>query len=597
MDHRQQTVTERLVVRSAPARSLHRALGAIAVCGVALLVLETALLPFGQPYTPLLLGLPVVVLVYLVAGLLAWRRRPSNPIGLLILVAGLCVYVSSLGNTGVPILAGLSAVFQTAVFAAMMHLLLAFPGGRLTSPRDRAIVWAGYVVAIVGQVPVYLLSRSGSFPPFAVVEAPALADALALVQSLTGAALLCVVAVILVGRLRRAAPAQRRVLVPVYVYGVFAMLFIPLSSLLLERGLGVDPTMRGVLQFALIAGVPIAFVLGLLRGGFARTGELAELAVWLGSRSRDEPLEQVLARALGDPSIELAYWSDERRGYVDAAGAPVPVPPSDGDGHGAAGTGRGWSEIELDRRPIGAIAYDASLIGDPEIVRTAGAVAAIEVERERLTAELIASRRALLRSRERLVDAADRERRRIARDLHDGLQVRLVMLGVDAQRLAGVDPESIGERATALRTDIDLAAAELRGLVHDLVPAALIERGLVAAAEDLVDRMPVPTRLESGLADGGLADSVENTAYFVIAEGLANIVKHADASTAHVRLERRGDRLHVVVADNGGGGAAIDGGTGLRGLVDRVEAVGGRLVIDSPHGAGTTLEAELPCAS
>ncbi|MGX5696222.1 sensor histidine kinase [Agromyces soli] len=597
MDDRQDTVTERLVMRSAPVRSLHRALGAIGVCGGALLVVEAALLPIGEPYSPLLFGLPLVVLVYLVAGLVAWRRRPSNPMGLLILIAGLCVYLSSLGNTGVPLLAAASAIVQTAIFAAVMHLLLAFPGGRLTSRGQQAIVVAGYTVAIVGQIPVYLLDRAGSFPPFAVVDAPELAAALGLVQSLAGGMLLGLVAWILLGRLRRAASAQRRVLLPVYGYGVFALLFIPLSSLVLEHGLGLDPLARGVLQFAVIAGVPIAFVLGLLRGGFARTGELAELAVWLGSRSRDEPLEQVLARALGDPSIELAFWSDERGGYVDASGAAVAVPPATaGEATGATG-GRGWSEIVLERRPIGAIAYDAALIGDAEIVRTAGAVAAIEVERERLTAELIASRRALFRSRERLVDAADRERRRIARDLHDGLQVRLVMLGVEAQRLAVVEPAELGERATALRADIDRAAAELRGLVHDLVPAALIERGLVAAAEDLVDRMPVPTSLEGGLADVGLADAVENTAYFVIAEGLANVVKHANAEAASVRLERRGDRLRIVVADDGDGGAAIDRGTGLRGLLDRVEAVGGSLAIDSPRGAGTTLEAVVPCAS
>jgi signal transduction histidine kinase len=256
-------------------------------------------------------------------------------------------------------------------------------------------------------------------------------------------------------------------------------------------------------------------------------------------------------------------------------------------------------EVERAGDRLGAIVYDAALIADPELVRRAGRVVALAVESERLTARLRASEEALRRSRSRLVEAGDRERRRIAQDLHDGLQVRLVLLGLQAARLAldADGPAGCREGATALRTGLDAAAAELRDLVHAVMPAPLVERGLCAATEDLVDRVPVPTRLSLGVPDGVLPAPVQNTAYFVVAEGLANALKHARATQLSVRVAHEGHRLVVEVGDDGVGGADLDAGTGLRGLADRVDVLGGTLRVTSPDGAGTRLVAELPCAS
>jgi signal transduction histidine kinase len=246
---------------------------------------------------------------------------------------------------------------------------------------------------------------------------------------------------------------------------------------------------------------------------------------------------------------------------------------------------------------VGVITYDAAMLPDPELVRSAGSVVAIAVERERLTAELRASRQAVLRSRERIVEAADRERLRIARDLHDGLQVQLVMLALEAQQLAHAPDAgpSVEAGATTLRSNIDQAAAELRTFVHGLVPAGLIERGLASATVDLADRMPVPMRLDIRVADNEVGPMASNAAYFVLAEALTNIVKHADASDAEIRLHRVEGRLHVEVHDNGTGGASMDGGTGLRGLADRVDAIGGTLRLVSNDGEGTHLWVQLPC--
>jgi signal transduction histidine kinase len=277
--------------------------------------------------------------------------------------------------------------------------------------------------------------------------------------------------------------------------------------------------------------------------------------------------------------------------YLDEQGGPAELPE--------VGSERATVEIDVDGRRVGAIIYDATLIADPELVRTAGRVIAIEVDRTGLTAELLASQDALRQSRARIVEAGDRERRRIAQDLHDGLQVRLVLLALDAQRLAE-HPNDAGttrEAATSLRAGIDAAAAELRQLVHAVMPALLIERGLAAAAEDLCDRMPVPTRLDLHLDDGALPEALESTAYFVVAEGLANALKHSGGREFNVRLAQIEGSLIVEVRDDGLGGASVGRGAGLRGLADRVDVLGGRLRIDSPQGGGTHLVAELPCGS
>jgi signal transduction histidine kinase len=204
-------------------------------------------------------------------------------------------------------------------------------------------------------------------------------------------------------------------------------------------------------------------------------------------------------------------------------------------------------------------------------------------------------------SRARIVEAGDRERRRLARDLHDGLQGRLVTLSITAGRLAA-DPSAgaVSAEVTQLRKGLDTAADELRALVQGLMPALLVERGLYAATEDLVDRMPLPTRLSlpGAQAATALPEAVESTGYFVVAEALTNAIKHSRARELAVTLARDNGRLRIEVADDGVGGASVAGvGSGLRGIADRLDVVGGLLRIESLPGEGTRLLAEVPCAS
>ncbi|HVX09138.1 sensor histidine kinase [Humibacter sp.] len=584
---RRRTALHPAVTRSTLARSLDRALLSLLVAGVLFALLQFALIPYGSPEAPILLLFPVDLLIYLAAGLLAWYRRPSNRLGPLILAAGGSVFLSGIGTT-LPPLVPIAAVAATLPLALVVHLLHAFPSGRIRGRVSRTTVAAAYVTALLLQAPAYLFDPTGPAPQLSVADVPWGVAAGSAVQGIAGVAIMITTAVVLAHRLLVAHRDQRRVLVPLYGYGIVTVLFLPLSTHLLAPAFGLPSAIVGGLQLFAVTLVPIAIALGMLRGGFARTGELEELGTWLGASGAERPaLTAALTSTLGDPSLEVWFWMPQRETYVDVQGDPVAEP--------SASARRGIEVVELDGRRIGAIVYDANIVGEAELVRTAGRVLAIALDRERLTAELMASRRALQFSRERLVGAADSERRRIAQDLHDSLQMQLVLLALEAQQLAkGADPSgAMAERATELRKGIDAAAAELRQIVHAVMPAALVERGLAAAVQDLADRMPIPTFVE--LESRTLPPAVESTAYFVVAEALTNAVKHSEATRISVRLAHRNDVLHVGVRDDGVGGALLNRGAGLRGIADRVDVLEGSITIESPPGGGTDIHAEVPC--
>lgn len=512
---------------------------------------------------------PVVGVIYLAAGLLAWARRPSSRLGLLIVVGGWASMLVPLGEIDAPTTIAVGAVSATLIHAVVAHMLVAFPTGRLHTAAERNLVVGGYVVCLVLQAPLYLFA-SGT--PLTISVDPGLMDAGIAVQRAGSLVVVPGICVLLIRKLLRANPEQQRVLAPLTVYFVVALLYIPIANYLGEKAFDVPSVWQDVAQLVMLALVPIVLVVAASRGGFQRTTDIAELGVWLGADEIGRPqLRDALAATLGDPTIELLFRVPGEEGLVDHRGMPT-----DGPAHPH---GRGLVDVELGGRAVGAIAYDATLIDRPDEIREAGRVIALALERERLTVELRASRA-------RLVAAADGERRRIARDLHDGLQSRLVFLGVQTD--AGADRTAIG---AGIQTAID----ELRELVDGVMPALLTQRGLTSAVEELLDRVPAPVALQAQGLDERPAPGVEAAAYFVVSEAVVNAVKHANATTIGVVLQRTADRLHVAVTDDGDGGARAAGG--VRGMVDRVEAQGGEITIDSPAGRGTSVRAVIPCGS
>ena len=227
------------------------------------------------------------------------------------------------------------------------------------------------------------------------------------------------------------------------------------------------------------------------------------------------------------------------------------------------------------------------------MLEAAGAAARLALENARLHAELRAQLAELQQSRARLVAAGDSERRRLERDLHDGAQQRLLALGLALQLLRdnNSDPGLLAEAEAELQA----ALSELRELARGIHPAILTDQGLGAAIGTLVDRGTLPIRTQ--VTDQRFPPAVESAAYFIVAEALTNISKHANALAATVTVAPLNGQLIVEIADDGTGGAKPETSGGLQGLADRVGALDGRLTIQSLAGTGTTIRAEIPCAS
>jgi signal transduction histidine kinase len=202
----------------------------------------------------------------------------------------------------------------------------------------------------------------------------------------------------------------------------------------------------------------------------------------------------------------------------------------------------------------------------------------------------------LRHARQRIIAAADAERRRIERDLHDGAQQRMVAVAVTlglAQAQFDSDPEQAQKLIAQAREEAQLAVKELRELARGIHPAVLSDRGLGPALEALASRAPVPVEV-CGVPERPLTPAIEAAAYFVTAEALTNVAKYAHANEASVELSLEEERLRLEVRDDGVGGADLDAGTGLRGLRDRVDALDGRFDVESPVGGGTTITVEMP---
>jgi signal transduction histidine kinase len=519
-------------------------------------------------------------------GLVAWHRRPDSRSGMLMTATGFAFFVSPLLSQVEGDLAATALVLLVDVwiFFFVALLLTLLTSGRLQPGLDRWLV-ASYAVPLGLLQLVWLL--------FAELDGKNLLQAfpdehVAHVVDQTQRGLLvcaCAVTVVVIAmRWWSTSRPRRRALLP-SLAGAFALLCF--TALLVNDLLaGTRSELLLWLAACSLVAVPAALLAGLLRSRLARAG-LAELFLGLGSM-RGEDLRAALAKTLGDPLLALVYRMPEGA-YIDAAGVPVALPAPGGD--------RAVMPVERDGDGVAALVYDASLDDDPELVEAVRAAAAIALENEQLHAESHTRLAELKASRERIVTAGDAERRRLERDLHDGAQQRLVGIALQLRLLKGRigDDTSAQRLVTSASDELAQSLAELRELARGIHPAVL-EHGLAAALGALASRSTVATTL-SFEPDGRMPEPVERAAYFVASEALANIAKYAQAEHATIRVWRTPGAASIEIADDGIGGADDTRGSGLRGLVDRVEALDGELRVTSPPGAGTTVTARLPCAS
>ena len=561
------------------------------MAGAGALVLTSNYLDRKVVLTVLALGVP---LTYFASGLVGWTRRPGSRIGLLLVCIGFAWLVAALpaANWSVPFTVGLA--LQALFLAVITHLVLAFPSGRLEAVLDQTIVIAVYALVLVGR-PIKLLfeevaPKCDGDPCPTNLLAVATSDIPGLIYTVLAIGAVVAVAARLGWRWHAASPALRHGLAPVLVAAAVLILILVAQATAGRLSGNAAETMYWARHLAPLA-LPLAFLFGLLRTRLG--GAVDRLVLELGSAPRPGELRNALARAVGDPSLEIAYCVEDGS-FVDLAGRPATLPPP--------GSGRSATFAERDGRRIAALIHDESLEQDPAL-GTVAAAAALALENERLQAELRARLSDLAAladeqaaSRARIVEAGDAERRRLERNLHDGAQQRLVSLSL-ALRLARTrlasDPEAAAATMNEAAAELAQALEELRELARGIHPAVLTDRGLKAAVEALAARAPLPVELCDVSAER-MPEPVEVAAFYVISESLANVAKYASASAARVSVVRQNGRLVVEVDDDGVGGADASKGSGLRGLADRVEALSGCLEVRSEPGRGTRVRAEIP---
>ncbi|MFL5864838.1 MAG: sensor histidine kinase [Solirubrobacteraceae bacterium] len=529
-------------------------------------------------------------------GLYAWRRRPRSNIGPLMIAVGVSGMLKSFGFSNDSLIFTIGSLADVLIFALLIHLLLSFPSGRLESQVDRVLVGIAYFNATVVQLAIVLLTDAARDGCAQCPANPLLIDrthAAAVINAAqieVAVALQGAVVAILYRRWRDTTPSQRRGFAPVLTVG--SLTFVLLMTQLIVEQSGVSSGISDGLTLALfgsLACLPFAFLIGLARFRFGQAEAVSSLVRHLGARRGGGGLRTALAQALGDPTLELAYWVPDQDAYVDAAGQVVHIDPPE--------AGRSATVIDNEGRRVAAIVHDADLAEERELVQAVGAAAALSLENERLDAELRARVEELHASRARIVAAGDAERRRVERDLHDGAQQRLMALGINlrlARDQLGGEAQEAAALLDASLDELNEATRELRELARGIHPAALTDRGLEAALNGLAARSPVPVQLVETPGER-LPSSVESAVYFVVAEALTNVARYAQAHAASVTIVRRNGRVDVRVSDDGVGGADPAQGSGLRGLSDRVAALDGRLELTSRVGMGTTVRARIPC--
>jgi signal transduction histidine kinase len=542
---------------------------------------------------------------YLVTGYVARRRLPSRRIGSLFLIASLAFLLSvfqgsdlpPFQGSDVPILLGLGFVAQLMGTSLQVFLLLTFPEAKLRSRQQAAaiIVVLGLIAfAYATFIALFDAVRAGlseAANPFYQPATAPIAGALAGLATLALGTAFVAIAVLLVGRWLRSSRPARRTLAPVVVAGCLSS-GIGATAMLIGSSLSRDAAVALITgQTVAYAAVPFGFLLGLLRLRMAR-GTVADVMVELGDAPAPKRLSEALGGALGDPTLQVVLWSPEHETYVDANAVPIDLDSVDG--------GRAVTRLERDGRPMAAVLHDPALAEDPGLVAAIGAALRLAVDNERLAAEVRSQLEEVRASRARIVEASDAERRRVERNLHDGAQQRLVVLSLALRRAQAQLPSDAGPELSRTLADateqLKSALAELRQLARGIHPAILVEAGLLAALKSLARESPVPVSLQVDLP-GRLPEPVEAAVYFVVSEGLANVAKYAGADQVEVSVGIAGEQLRVQIADDGRGGADPKSGSGLRGLADRVAALGGRLDVRSPSMAGTQVIATLPVAS
>jgi len=519
-------------------------------------------------------------------------RYPERPLGsLLFLLAGTFAVQAFLSSTN-PYLFTMARVARPAVEVLLVWVMLAFPSGRLKGRVERMLVIAGALAVLLLWLPGMMFSQDvilggpflqcGPVCPrnvLLVADRPELSNALHMSLRAVAGLILVATGIVLLQRLRRATPLLRRALAPVLFASVARTVAVTIFLATDGNSLALPLTFWAV---------PLAIAGGLLRGRLYTARALQTLVTGLRARPDIHALRDVMARALGDTRLSIAYWIPDGAYWVDAEGQTVP-PPEASESSGRAVTLLNDAEGE----PVAALMHDTALLEEPMLLESVASSMQMALASHRLEAEVKAAGA-------RSASAVEAERHRIERDLHDGAQQRLIALRIKLSvtaRLLEQDPRRAEALVQEMGTDVEAAMVELRALAHGIAPPGLVERGLAVALTEAAQRAALPTRTR--IEDvGRCAPEIENAIYFCCLEALQNAAKHAGPSaSAQLSLDRVGDRLRFCVEDDGASqteAQACADGQGLANIRERIEAVGGRLDIEALPGQGFRVSGTVP---
>jgi signal transduction histidine kinase len=526
-------------------------------------------------------------------GLLGAASRPRQPAGNRLVLAGFLWFIGTFMGADDPLSHAFGFAFGGYHNLVLAWLALSFPGARPATRAGTAVLVAAALL-FVAQTVARLLVSAPDVLGVTLVD-PGVAMQAVLWIDVSRAASIFIAGVLMVVALLRTRDAQRTFVSPVLAAGgAVAIASISnarfaLTTLGFLPALGEDVVIPLEWVFNVLrAVVPLAILVGVLRIRGARTA-IASVVTEVGEAPSAATLRAALATALGDPGLRIMRWDRDLDRYINSSGEDVPeaelarlhddpalvvVPVDDG----------------ADR--LAMIVVARSLAEDPSLLDAGVALTRLVVRNEEQSLQIQRQLAEVRASRVRIVAAADVERQRIERDLHDGLQQRMVALAMQL-RAAEPDPSA---RAAALRagsTEVLGLLDDVRELARGIHPAVLTEAGLGAAIRAAADRSTVPAEVELRLSGRGSA-AAQATAYYVVSEGLANVAKHASGATAvWVGAVEDDAWLLITVEDDGPGGADRDG-HGLAGLADRVAALDGRFAVSVRAGGGTTIVAEVP---
>ncbi len=561
-------------------------------------------------------GRALAVFIPVAVGLHQWRRRSPSRYPALLVLLGLAMVPVSLAESHTSLLYSTGRVAAWIAEYLVIVALMLFPSGVLARRPDRGVAIAMLLVIGLLYLPTALLVDAypdPSPPSTCVRDCPAnefqvvdpepafVAGAMIPVREVATVLLMFIVAAMMAGRLRSASHLARLTLAPGLV--VAAIHVLALATYFGLRGADAAPDLLTAVGWVVYLGPPLialAFAAGEVRRRQYVATALERLAVGLPSHATAASLRRGMAGSLEDPTLRIVYrLDDEPDGHwVDESGWPVAPPVA---------AGGALTSISSGGRQVAAIVHDPWLSEDPALLAAAASYALVVLENERLVTDLRASLGELAESRARVVAVADRERRRIERDLHDGAQQRLVGLRIQlelaAQRLRR-DMPGESDALLALGGSVEETIDEVRALARGVYPALLAEQGLEEALRSAARRVPV----ETGVSASGIrrwSPEIETTVYFACVEALQNAIKHAGGATAiAIVLEGHDGRLRFEVRDDGpgfelggnGNGNGYHAGSGLVNMRDRVGAIGGELAIVSAPGRGTRVIGSVPTA-